>query len=81
VSPTYYGTIDTRADDPCNSAPEHRRNWSIDDQFGLDNDGDNRYDGNDPDCGSGCPGDLNNDGDTDLADLGILLAEFGNTCP
>jgi hypothetical protein len=25
----------------------------------------------------GCPGDLDNDGDTDLADLGILLADFG----
>jgi hypothetical protein len=27
----------------------------------------------------GCAGDLNGDGDTDLADLGILLADFG--CP
>ena len=24
-----------------------------------------------------CPGDLDGDGDTDLADLGILLADFG----
>ena len=29
--------------------------------------------------GAGCPGDLDGDGDTDLADLGILLADFG--CP
>jgi hypothetical protein len=28
-----------------------------------------------------CPGDLDGDGDTDLADLGILLANFGMTCP
>jgi hypothetical protein len=28
-----------------------------------------------------CPGDLNGDGFTDLADLGILLANFGMTCP
>ena len=29
----------------------------------------------------GCAGDLDNDGDTDLADLGILLADFGCTAP
>jgi hypothetical protein len=29
----------------------------------------------------GCPGDLNGDGFTDLADLGILLADFGCTPP
>jgi hypothetical protein len=28
-----------------------------------------------------CPGDLDGDGDTDLADLGILLADFGCTPP
>ena len=31
--------------------------------------------------GGGCPGDLDGDGDTDLADLGILLADFGCTAP
>ena len=31
--------------------------------------------------GGGCPGDLDGDGDTDLADLGILLADFGCTLP
>ena len=35
--------------------------------------------------GGGCVGDLDGDGDTDLADLGILLADFGcvppGTCP
>ena len=30
---------------------------------------------------AGCPGDLNGDGFTDLADLGILLADFGCTTP
>ena len=29
----------------------------------------------------GCPGDLDGDGDTDLADLGILLADFGCVPP
>jgi hypothetical protein len=28
-----------------------------------------------------CPGDLNGDGQVDLADLGILLADFGCTAP
>ena len=27
------------------------------------------------------PGDLDGDGDTDLPDLGILLAAFGEPCP
>jgi hypothetical protein len=31
--------------------------------------------------GPPCPGDLNGDGRTDLADLGILLADFGCTPP
>ena len=31
--------------------------------------------------GTACPGDLNNDGVVDLADLGILLADFGCTPP
>jgi hypothetical protein len=30
---------------------------------------------------AGCPGDINGDGRTDLADLGILLADFGCTAP
>ena len=35
-------------------------------------------------CPAGCPGDLDGDGDTDQADLGILLADWGCTggdCP
>ena len=31
--------------------------------------------------GTSCAGDLDGDGDTDLADLGILLADFGCTSP
>ena len=31
--------------------------------------------------GGGCVGDLDGDGDTDLADLGILLADFGCVAP
>ena len=32
-------------------------------------------------CPGGCVGDLDGDGDTDLADLGILLADFGCAAP
>jgi hypothetical protein len=46
--PPYYGTADTNADNPCNSVADE--NWSIGDFLGLDNDGDNLYDGDDPDC-------------------------------
>ena len=28
----------------------------------------------------GCPGDIDNDGDTDQVDLGILLAHWGEGC-
>ena len=49
IAPSYYGTPDTRADDSCNSAPDLLENWSIGDTLGLDNDGDNLYDGADPD--------------------------------
>ncbi len=56
VAPTYYGTPDTNVDDPCNSDPLYLENWSIGDTRGLDNDGDNLYDGDDPDCDGGCPG-------------------------
>jgi len=78
VKPTYYGTADTRADDPCNSAPDYLENWSIGDTMGLDNDGDNLYDGNDGDC-AGCVGDLDGDGRTGQSDLGILLGDWGCT--
>jgi len=78
VRPTYYGTVDTAVDDPCNSPPAFLENWTIGDTLGLDNDGDELYDGNDADCAA-CPGDVNGDGQTDLADLAILLSQFGQS--
>jgi len=50
VKPTYYGTADTKADDPCNAAPAYKENWSVGDTDGLDNDGDGRRDAADPNC-------------------------------
>jgi hypothetical protein len=53
VKPTYYGTVDTLADNPCNDvlASNTNENWTIGDFLGLDNDGDNLYDLADFDCG------------------------------
>lgn len=53
ILPTYYGTLDTNVDNPCNSAAQSNmnENWSIGDFIGLDNDGDNDFDANDSDCG------------------------------
>jgi hypothetical protein len=50
--PTYYGTSDTNANTPCNpdEMSNINENWSVGDFFGLDNDGDDLYDGDDPDC-------------------------------
>jgi hypothetical protein len=31
--------------------------------------------------GADCPGDADGDGDTDQADLGLLLAYWGEVCP
>ena len=63
TSPTYYGTVDTNADGPCNSiaAARTNENWTVDTIYeGLDNDGDNLYDGFDPDCAPpGTPGETN----------------------
>jgi hypothetical protein len=54
--PTYYGTVDTNASDPCNSlaAANTGENWTVDTIYeGIDNDGDNLYDTDDPDCATG----------------------------
>jgi len=53
VKPPYYGTADTRADNPCNSvaATNLNENWSVGDFLGLDNDGNNLYDVADFACG------------------------------
>lgn len=46
VSPPYYGTADTKVDDPLNSvlAANTGENWTIGDFLGTDNDGDGLYD-------------------------------------
>lgn len=78
VKPRYYGTPDTKCDDPCNAAPGHKENWSVGDTIGLDNDGDNLYDQADPDCGPQCPpADLNGDCLVNAADLAVLLGAWG----
>jgi cysteine-rich repeat protein len=57
--PVYYGTADTNADMPCNPDPQANinENWTIGDFEGTDNDGDNLYDGEDPDCAVAVCGD------------------------
>ena len=77
VAPTYYGTPDTNADDPCNAEPLYMENWSMGDTRGMDNDGDNLYDGDDPDCENACPWDLDGGGSVGLSDLLELLAAWG----
>lgn len=46
VKPPYYGTVDTKANNPGNSvlATNLNENWSVGDFQGLDNDGNNLYD-------------------------------------
>ncbi|MBE0568338.1 MAG: putative Ig domain-containing protein, partial [Deltaproteobacteria bacterium] len=50
--PLYYGTSATRANNTCNAVAQANvnENWSSGDFLGLDNDGDNLYDTNDPNC-------------------------------
>jgi hypothetical protein len=54
VPPSYYGTVDTLADNPCNDSESANmdENWTVGDLVGLDNDGDGIYDANDSDCGT-----------------------------
>lgn len=53
VKPPYYGTPDTKVDNPCNDvlAANVNENWTVGDYVGLDNDGDNLYDLADYSCG------------------------------
>jgi len=46
VKPPYYGTVDTKANNPGNEvrASGTNENWSVGDFLGLDNDGNNLYD-------------------------------------
>ncbi|MHC4128637.1 MAG: hypothetical protein ACYSUA_10820 [Planctomycetota bacterium] len=83
VMPAYYDTPDTRASDPCNQVRPQSvggENFSgdLDNHRGLDNDGDNQYDGNDADCG-GCPWDCGepSDGAVGVTDFLSLLSEWG----
>ena len=52
IRPPYYGTIDTKAANPCNATAQNliNENWTTNCCEGLDTDGDNLYDMNDPDC-------------------------------
>jgi len=52
TAPPYYGTTGTKANNACNPVAQANinENWSIGDFKGLDNDGDNLYDSNDPNC-------------------------------
>ena len=78
VLPPYYGSPDTNVDDSCNSAAAFLENWSIGDTEGLDNDGDNQYDGRDADCG-GCQWDCQAtpDGQVNIPDFLAILAQWG----
>jgi hypothetical protein len=89
--PVYYGTADSKVDDPCLAsgiAPgeEGQEVWTLGDSQGLDNDGDNLYDGTDPDCmfcladitgpdGLGVP-----DGNVDALDYLALIGQWGTPC-
>jgi hypothetical protein len=54
TKPPYYGTVDTKVNNPCNpiQAANTNENWSVGDFLGVDNDGNNLYDAADPACGS-----------------------------
>jgi hypothetical protein len=79
VWPTYFGTPDTNAFDSCNEGPGFGENWSVGDTEGLDNDGDDLYDGADPDCidAPECVGDTDGDGDVDVSDLTNVILLWG----
>lgn len=52
IAPTYYGTPDTNVTNPCNLTASSgvNENWTTNCCEGSDTDGDNLYDGADPDC-------------------------------
>jgi len=54
TNPPYYGTSATKANNACNpvATANLNENWSVGDFEGLDDDGDNLYDTNDPNCAS-----------------------------
>ncbi len=82
VPPPYYGSPETRAWDSCNIAPFFGENFTLetDNNRGLDNDGDGRYDEADGDCG--CPLDLTGDGTVGFAEILSILGAWGPCdCP
>jgi hypothetical protein len=60
TNPPYYGTTGTNANNACNpvATANLNENRSVGDFEGLDNDGDNLYDTNDPNCQTATPGPL-----------------------
>jgi hypothetical protein len=80
VMPPYYGTPDTLVTDPCNLPDAYGENFSLDldNHRGQDNDGDNLYDENDPDC-AGCAWDCGDppDGQITVVDFLALLGQWG----
>jgi hypothetical protein len=87
VLPPYYGSFGTRVWDPCNTSPFFGEDFSLDkdNNHGLDNDGDGFYDEDDPDCSvEFCDSDFDMNGVVDVADLTIMLANWGvcdGSCP
>ncbi|MCP3903814.1 MAG: hypothetical protein GY715_09285 [Planctomycetes bacterium] len=75
VLPPYYGSPDTNVDSSCNVGGTE--SWTLNDDRGLDNDGDGLYDGDDPDCGVPCPEDLSGNGQVDFADILVIISAWG----
>jgi hypothetical protein len=84
IFPPYYGSTGTNAFDPCNPffpADTWGESFSLDDNLGLDNDGDGFYDDvQDPDCGA-CPWDCGGtpNGVVNTVDFLALLQQWGTT--
>ena len=80
VMPPYYFTPDgAHPDKPTDSCNPNGEEDYAGSAIGLDNDGDNVYDGMDSDCQAGpIPGDLNGDQVVDMSDFTVLIATFGS---
>jgi hypothetical protein len=73
VLPPYYGSPDTNVGSSCND--DGSESWTLDNNRGLDNDGDGLYDEDDPDCG--CLGDLDGSGDVGFGDILQIIGAWG----
>lgn len=89
LAPTYYGTADTSAANPCNptAAVGVNENWTTNGLQGSDTDGDNLYDMADPDCqtASATPGEAGKTPTPVLVTAynktsGALTVSFGPAC-